>query len=211
MTETSDAAAPPLGRRERKKLQTRQALAEAALKLILERGYDNVTVAEIAEEADTAVTTLFKHFPDGKESLVFHGGATLELGVPAGTEDRPAALAAAIRDRPEGQGVLDAIEGFIGERAAFNAGPRSARWRKQFRLIVETPALRAYARRLWMDCEDAVLAEMATATGRRADDPALRAVARYALETPNLVGADPDAREALRAIFDRLRAGWPEL
>jgi AcrR family transcriptional regulator len=209
---TATATAPALGRRERKKLQTRRALAEAALKLILERGYHAVTVAEIAEEADTAVTTLFKHFPDGKESLIFHGGAELELGLqPGGAEDRPAALAAAIRERGEGVGVLDAIEGFIGERGSFNPGRRSARFRKQLQLIVDTPELRAYARRLWMDCEDAVIAEMASATGRDAGDPALRAVARYALETPNLVGADPDARAALRTVFDRLRAGWPEL
>jgi AcrR family transcriptional regulator len=208
-TAASDAAAP-LGRRERKKLQTRRALAEAALKLILERGYDAVTVAEIAEEADTAVTTLFKHFPDGKESLIFHGGIELELGIGL-SEDRAAALAAAIRDRGEGVRVLDAIEAFIATRGAFAGEARSARFRRQLKLVAETPELRAYARRLWMDCEDAVVAEMAAATGRGVDDPALRAVARYALETPNLFGARPDARAALRDVFDRLRAGWPEL
>jgi AcrR family transcriptional regulator len=204
-------AAPTLGRRERKKLQTRRALAEAALKLILERGYDAVTVAEIAEEADTAVTTLFKHFPDGKESLVFHGGVELELEGGVAMEDRAAALAAAIRDRGDGVRVLDAMEAFIGARGAFEVGKRSARFRRQVQLIHDTPALRSYARRLWMDCQDAVVAEMAAATGREIDDPALRAVARYALETPNLVGFDADARAGLQTIFDRLRAGWPEL
>lgn len=208
-TDVTDPAAT-LGRRERKKLQTRRALAEAALKLILERGYDAVTVAEIAEEADTAVTTLFKHFPDGKESLIFHGGVELELGMGL-SEDRSAALAAAIRDRGEGVRVLDAIEAFIASRGAFAGARRSARFRQQLELVAETPALRAYAMRLWMDCQDAVLAEMAAATGRRADDPALRALARYALETPNLFGAEPGARAALADVFDRLRAGWPEL
>jgi AcrR family transcriptional regulator len=208
---TESAAGPaPLGRRERKKLQTRQALAQAAQKLIFERGYDAVTVAEIAEAADTAVTTLFKHFPDGKESLVFHGGIELELDGVA-IEDRATALAAAIRDRGEGARVLDAIESFIGDRGAFAGEVRSARFRRQVKLISETPALRAYARRLWMDCEDAVVAEMAAATGRDTRDPALRAAARYALETPNLFGIDPDAKGALREVFDRLRAGWPEL
>jgi AcrR family transcriptional regulator len=199
----------PLGRRERKKRQTRRALAEAALKLFLERGYDAVTVAEIAEEADTAVTTLFKHFPEGKESLVFAGGAELELG--QGAEDRPAALAAAIRERGDGVGVLDALEAFIGARGPFAAAGRSARFGQQVRLIAETPALQAYARRQWVDGVDAVVAAMAEASGRDASDPALRAVARYALETPNIVGADPDPAAALRAVFDRLRAGWPEL
>jgi AcrR family transcriptional regulator len=199
-----------LGRRERKKLATRRALAEAALKLILERGYDAVTVAEIADEADTAVTTLFKHFPDGKESLVFHGGIELELEGVA-IEDRGAALASAIRDRGEGVRPLDAIEGFIADRGAFAGQTRSARFRAQVKLISETPALRTYARKLWMDCEAPVIAELAAETGRDPQDPALRAVARYALETPSLFGVDPDARGALGEVFDRLRAGWPEL
>lgn len=208
-TQTGAGAGAPLGRRERKKLQTRRALAQAAQKLIGERGFDAVTVAEIAEEADTAVTTLFKHFPDGKESLIFHGGIELELDGLA-IEDRGAALAAAIRDRGDGVRVLDAIEGFIADRGAF-AGERSEWFRRQVELISETPALRAYARRLWMECEPPVIAEMAAVTGRAEDDPALRAVARYALETPSLFGIDAGAREALREVFDRLRAGWPEL
>src|SRR5262249_23675107 len=116
-----------------------------------------------------------------------------------------------IRDRGDGVRVLDAIEAFIAARGAFAGQKRSARFRAQLKLVAETPALRAYAMRLWMDCQDAVLAEMAAATGRKADDPALRALARYGLETPNLFGTEPGAREALADVFDRLRAGWPEL
>ena len=70
MTET-------MGRRERKKAQTRRALADAAMRLFTERGYDNVGVREVAEEADVAVTTLFKRFPS-KEALVFDGDADRE-------------------------------------------------------------------------------------------------------------------------------------
>lgn len=209
VTETAATAAPALGRRERKKLQTRRALAEAALKLFLARGYDAVTVAEIAEEADTAVTTLFKHFPEGKVSLAFDGTTELEHGAPE--EDRAGALAAAIRDRGEGVRALDALEAFIGTRGFFAAEEHSARFRRQLKLIAATPELRAYARGKWMECQDAVVAELAAATGRDAGDPALRAVTRYALETPNLLSADPDPRASLRAVFDRLRAGWPEL
>jgi AcrR family transcriptional regulator len=59
-----------LGRRERKKAATRQKIADTALRLFLERGYDAVGIRDVAAEADVAVTTLFSHFAS-KEPLVF--------------------------------------------------------------------------------------------------------------------------------------------
>ncbi len=185
-----------MGRRERKKAETRRALSDAAARLFLERGFDEVTVAEVAEEADTAVTTLFNHFPDGKEALLFDWG-----------EDREAALVAAVRDRPAGCGVLAAVEGFIGSRGPFKTAT-SADFRRRARFIRDTPALRAYARRRWTDCEDALTAVLAEETGREAD-AALRALARFVLEIPDLAGREPDARGALTEVFARLRLGWP--
>ena len=60
----------PTGRRERKKAATRQKIADTALRLFLERGYDAVGIRDVAAEADVAVTTLFSHFAS-KEALVF--------------------------------------------------------------------------------------------------------------------------------------------
>ncbi|MCF6473168.1 TetR/AcrR family transcriptional regulator [Nonomuraea sp. MG754425] len=57
-------------RRDRKKQQTRQAVGAAAMRLFLDRGFDSVTIADVAREADVAVQTVFNHFPS-KEHLFF--------------------------------------------------------------------------------------------------------------------------------------------
>ncbi|MGI5525872.1 TetR/AcrR family transcriptional regulator [Streptomyces syringium] len=87
----------PTGRRERKKAQTRKALADAALELFLDRGYDQVGVKDVADAADVSVTTLFKHFPC-KEALVFDLDQDIE-----------AALVAAVRERAPGVSVPQAL------------------------------------------------------------------------------------------------------
>jgi AcrR family transcriptional regulator len=59
-----------MGLRERKKLQTREALLRVSRELFEARGYDQVTVAEIADAADISVKTLFTYFRS-KEDLAF--------------------------------------------------------------------------------------------------------------------------------------------
>ncbi|MEV1176468.1 helix-turn-helix domain-containing protein [Nonomuraea sp. NPDC049784] len=75
-----------MGLRERKKEQTRRRIAEVALRLFDERGYDAVTVNEIAEVAGVAKVTLFNYFPT-KDCLVTEGvkddlAAIVSGGVP---------------------------------------------------------------------------------------------------------------------------------
>lgn len=65
------------GRRERKKAATRQKIADTALRLFMERGYDAVGIRDVAAEADVAVTTLFSHFAS-KEALVFEQDTDFE-------------------------------------------------------------------------------------------------------------------------------------
>jgi AcrR family transcriptional regulator len=98
-------AATTEGLRERKKRQTREAIAQAAMELFVAHGYDRVTVADVARAADVSEKTVFNHFPT-KEDLVLHGG-----------QERRAALIEAIRTRPPGSSLVqpfrDATMAFI--------------------------------------------------------------------------------------------------
>src|ERR1019366_8771856 len=61
---------PPLSLVERKQRQARQRIIEAARELFLERGFDGVSVGDIAERAEVGRTTFFRHFGD-KQEVVF--------------------------------------------------------------------------------------------------------------------------------------------
>lgn len=190
-------SSPTIGRRERKNAQTREALAEAALRLFLERGYDQVSVKEIADAVDISVPTVFKHVPDGKEALIFDDG----------TERRESLLEAA-RERPEGQSVMAALREFLSDRGPFVTDP-TPEVRRKTELIMNTPALRGYSRKLWIRCEAPLAEAIAAEIGRAPDDMTARAAARYVLEIPQFVGAEPDPRAALDAVFDLLEHGMP--
>src|SRR5882672_6820054 len=185
-----------IGRRERKKAQTRQARADAALKLFIEHGYDNVTVAQIADEADVSIATLFKHVPAGKEALIFDGGM-----------ERRQALVAAVRDRRAGTSVLTALRAFMAGRGAF-ATEMPPQLQRKRELIMATPALRGHQRHLWIASEGVLAEAIATDSSRDVHDPTVRALARYVLEVPDLASDDPDPRESLDAIFELLETGW---
>jgi AcrR family transcriptional regulator len=60
----------PLDRRTRKRLATRQAISDTATRLFFERGFDTVTIDDIAEAADVGRKTVFNHFAR-KEDMFF--------------------------------------------------------------------------------------------------------------------------------------------
>jgi AcrR family transcriptional regulator len=69
------------GLRERKKQRTRQALIDAAFTLISRRGYEQTTVADIAEAADVSTRTFFLHFPAKEDVLLADGEQRIELAL----------------------------------------------------------------------------------------------------------------------------------
>jgi AcrR family transcriptional regulator len=186
-----------IGRRDRKKAATRQALAEAALRLFLERGYDQVSVKDVADAADVSTTTLFKYFPC-KEALVFDRDA-----------DREAALVAVVRDRAPGQSIPAALREHV-----LNSRHRAERGHPRFddflRLTRETPALVKYGQRMWLRHERTLAEAVAADLGLPADDPVCAAMARFVLEIPSLMYGRDDADQAIRRVFELLEQGWHE-
>jgi AcrR family transcriptional regulator len=95
------AKPPRPGRRELRRQETRTRIVEAAAELFAERGFDAVSVAEIARRAGVVEKTVFNHFPL-KEGLVFEADPPIR-----------GALLAAVRDRPAGESVAAAAGGFV--------------------------------------------------------------------------------------------------
>jgi AcrR family transcriptional regulator len=122
------------GLRERKKEQTRQLIAETARQLFGERGFDRVTVAEVARAADVSEQTVFNYFPT-KEDLVYWRLGSFE-------EE----LLATIRERAPGESALAAFSRFVSApRGLLGSHDAEARERLAAltRTITESPALLA--------------------------------------------------------------------
>lgn len=185
----------PVGRRERKKAATRQSLADAALRLFLEHGYEQVSIKDVAESADVSTTTLFKHFPS-KEALVFDQDA-----------DKEAALVTAIRQRPAGESVLEALRGHV-TGAVFTDAARRPEFKAFMRLIESNPSLRDYHRRMWIRHERAVARTIAEETAAPPDDHSCRALAHFILEAATFDASRDDSRQAVDAAFELLKHGW---
>jgi len=184
----------PLGRRERKKAATRQALADAAWELFIARGFDGVSVKEVADRADVSTTTLFKHFPS-KEALVFDR-----------SDDFEAELIATIHGRPAGQHLLDALR--IHATQAWVPIAEDPRLSQLGALIEATPSLRRYSEQIWLRHTDALASAIAEDLGRLSDDLDAATLARFVLDIPALIRTRTNPRQAVQHVFDLLARGW---
>ncbi len=133
MTDPSDDIPDP-GLRARKKAQTRTAISDVATRLFVERGFDAVTVADVAEAAGVSIKTVFNYFGSKEELFLDRDGAIRDLVVDRvaarGEGETPTvALGALMRDNA----ILDlpgwdAIEGprreeFASFLATWEAAP----------------------------------------------------------------------------------------
>ena len=164
------------GLRERKKRQTRQLILDTAARLFVERGFDRVTVTEIARAAELSEMTVFNYFPT-KEDLVFARMEFFEEQLMAAVEQRPpeeSALAAFSRMVLAGVDQLSARTDMIAKAAM---------------LIRASPALLAREREITARYTSRLAAIFTAETGSVDDDieawtaaSALMAVHRGLLE-----------------------------
>ncbi|MFD8811545.1 TetR/AcrR family transcriptional regulator [Streptomyces sp. NPDC059627] len=149
------------GLRERKKRQTRQYISDVATGLFVERGFDAVTVAEIAEAADVSVNTVYNYFP-AKEDLF--------LDRSAGLVDR---LAGWVRGRRKGESAAAAVLRELREEVEA-VSPRVGLipgYAKFLRVIEEAPALRSRVWAIGQETQAGLEEALREDTGAAADDP----------------------------------------
>jgi AcrR family transcriptional regulator len=198
------------GLRERKKHETRIALSWAAIRLTVERGFDNVRIEDIAAEAGVSTRTFSNYFGSKGEAIV------------ARHHDRARAIAAALRERPAGEPIWAAItqaalEGFaLGEPLPGKHVPDQA-WVDGLRLMVAEPTLQGEFQKAGAAAE----AELALVVAERTGTDVTRDVyprlvagvvgAALNVVTQQWLVAEPSqsVETVLRDVFERLAAGLP--
>ncbi|MFE2230827.1 TetR/AcrR family transcriptional regulator [Streptomyces kronopolitis] len=204
--------------RERKKLQTRQRISGEATLLFIERGFDHVTVAEVARAAEVSTMTVFNYFPRKEDLFLDRIPEAREL------------ITRAVRERGADRSPLAALRalmlGLVAERHPLSAvGEGFGRF---WRTVLDSPALRARGREALEEVEGDLAGVLAEATGGEPDRPGhdarlaaalivagVRAAAAGALARQ--LGGDPvDATavaytEVLHRTFNALERALPDL
>lgn len=195
---------PPPGRREQRKAETRLAISNVATGLIIERGFEAVSMNEIAEAAGVSRKTVFNYFTS-KEQLVFdrdeEARDLLRSGMAARSAMTPlAAFQALVRELLDNQHPLLRI----------NTGAASF-----WATVAQSPVLVAHARQLQALLTDDLAQWMAESAGRSVDDAEARLGASLLLAT--MVAAyqeglrcrqgSEDPREAMLQVIVRGSTG----
>lgn len=187
------------GLRARKKLRTRQALIDAAMRLYREKGFDGVTVAEIARLADVAPRTFFGYFETKEDVFLGRGDQRLEL------------LVQAIRERDRRKPILSAVRSVLLED---REPPRQRKPASTPDLaeLLSHPAIAARLRKRWNRWEDLLAEAIAQDVGARSGDPEPRVVAAALTAAIRVAAAGaqqhPRQRSQIaRRVFELLATG----
>ena len=154
------------GLRARKKRVARQAIAATARRLFAERGFDAVTVAEVAAAADVSEKTVFNYFPT-KEDLAF-----------AGREQGLMQLVADIRERPPGTPVIDVFRALTAMVIDVLVARGDEELLTAAKIIRHSPTLQERLTAGWESGAAAVTAAIAETSGAADDDLVPAIVAR---------------------------------
>ncbi|MEV6564126.1 TetR/AcrR family transcriptional regulator [Streptomyces kronopolitis] len=157
---TPSSGTPKPGLRERKKLQTREAIRHAAYRLFAERGYDATPVDRIAEAAEVSPSTVFRYFPT-KEDIVL-------------ADDRHAVLEAGLRARPLDEPVVESMRRITVEALRRLTAQERGELIQRVRLIREVPAVRGRTAEKTARDAARLTAVLAERSGRPEGDPELR-------------------------------------
>ena len=174
------------GLRERKKRETRETIARTAMDLFGARGYDAVTVADVARAADVSEKTVFNYFP-AKEDLVFGRGQARREALIHDIRTRPPGTSLVEPFRRQTEALIDRLD--EGPDEAIVAVPR---------LVTGSPVLRERLFLGWEREAAELTPVIAEETGAAPDDLLPGVIARSLAWTHRLV---------FRAAFNRLIAG----
>jgi AcrR family transcriptional regulator len=117
------------GLRARKKVATRQSLSEAAMRLAIERGLDNVLVEDIADAAGVSARTFNNYFGSKYEAIC------------ALQQDRALRIGEALRGRPAGEPLWESVTQAVLSQFGPASHTPDKEWIERMRLVVTTPAL----------------------------------------------------------------------
>jgi len=183
------------GLRERKKQRTREAISDVATRLFIGRGFDRVTVADVAQAADVSVNTVFNYFST-KEDLFFDRAEAFV--------DEPSRI---VRTRRRGESAVDAL--YRTARAALRSESaifRAQQVRPFIATIEKSPTLRLRFRTLMDETEERLAATLAADMRVAPDDPRPRVVAAFLVSIEWVLIQQFRARLLAREPSTKIRA-----
>ncbi|MBK5233142.1 MAG: TetR family transcriptional regulator [Thermoleophilia bacterium] len=188
-----ESIAQSIGLRERKKQKTRAAIVEVALRLFVENGYQQTTIAKIAEAADVSPRTVSTYFP-AKEAIVFD--------ISFESKQR---LADRIRSRPADQDTMDALSDWVlDEREIWNENEEQLSCQRQ--VIDRDEGLIAHERAQLREFEVLMAEGLAVDLGMEPGDLEPRMAAAAAVAVFDLLGDEHDSAKAeIPSRDDQLR------